>query len=94
MKIQDELKFKYGQSVKLIFRLEDVFWRKPENLTENYQKLIEETIVEVNFIGVSKRIVVRLHLANDPPIIITRPKTEIVFFALKRRSRFRGVSKI
>ena len=82
LNIQEELKLRDGQSVKLVFRPEDVFLRKPENLTQNYQKLTDGTVEEVNFIGAFERVVVRLHLSNNLPIIVTRPKTETVSFPL------------
>ena len=79
---EDSAKFRNGQSVKIVFRPEDVFLRKPENLTQNYQKLAEGTIEEINFVGAFERVVVRLDLSEKPPIIVTRPKTETSAFPL------------
>ena len=75
--------FRNGQSVKIVFRPEDVFLRKPENLTQNYQELAAGTIEEVNFVGAFERVVVRLDLASRPPVIVTRPKTETLNFPLE-----------
>lgn len=80
---EDSAKFRNGQSVKIVFRPEDVFLRKPENLTQNYQKLAEGTIEEINFVGAFERVVVRLDLSEKPPIVVTRPKTETSAFPLE-----------
>jgi sulfate transport system ATP-binding protein len=82
LEIEDEVKLRDGQSVKLVFRPEDVFLRKPENLTQHYQKLTAGTVEEVNFVGAFERVVVRLNLAAKQPIIVTRPKTETTAFPL------------
>jgi ABC-type Fe3+/spermidine/putrescine transport system ATPase subunit len=82
LEIEDDVKFKDGQSVKLVFRPEDVFLRKPENLTQHYQKLTGGVVEEVNFVGAFERVVVRLNLAKGQPIIVTRPKTETNVFPL------------
>ncbi|HLM02695.1 MAG TPA: ABC transporter ATP-binding protein [Pyrinomonadaceae bacterium] len=83
LEIEDQLaNFRDGQSVKLIFRPEDVFLRKPENLTQHYQKLAGGAVEEINFVGAFERVVVRLDLSTQQPIIITRPKTETTAFAL------------
>jgi ABC-type Fe3+/spermidine/putrescine transport system ATPase subunit len=82
LEIEDEVKFKDGQPVKLVFRPEDVFLRKPENLTQHYQKLTEGLIEEVNFVGAFERVVVRLNLSTRQPIIVSRPKTETTVFPL------------
>lgn len=71
-----------GQSVKLVFRPEDVFLRKPENLSQHYQKLTDGAVEEINFVGAFERVVVRLNLSHKQPIIITRPKTETAAFPL------------
>jgi sulfate transport system ATP-binding protein len=82
IEIEDADKFKDGQSVKLVFRPEDVFLRKPENLTQNYHKLTDGTIEEINFVGAFERVVVRLNLSSEQPIIVSRPKTETMAFPL------------
>lgn len=81
--IEEANKLRDGQSVKLVFRPEDVFLRKPENLTQNYQKLGSATVEEVNFVGAFERVVVRLDLSARQPITVTRPKTETVAFPLE-----------
>jgi ABC-type Fe3+/spermidine/putrescine transport system ATPase subunit len=73
---------KDGERAKLIFRPEDVFLRKPENLTQNYQKLTEGIIKEVNFVGAFERVVAILDLPGEPPVIVIRPKTETTVFPL------------
>lgn len=83
LKISEDDHFRDGQSVKLVFRPEDVFLRKPENLTRDYQRLTDGTVEEVNFVGAFERVVVRLNLANRQPIIVTRPKTETNEYPLK-----------
>ena len=82
LELEEENRFKDGQAVKLVFRPEDVFLRKPENLTQHYQKLTGGTVEEVNFVGAFERVVVRLTLSNRQSIIVTRPKTETSAFPL------------
>jgi sulfate/thiosulfate transport system ATP-binding protein len=82
IELEDGMSFKEGQSVKLVFRPEDVFLRKPENLTQNYQKLTSGVVEEVNFVGAFERVIVRLDLSAKQPIIVTRPKTETLAFPL------------
>jgi ABC-type Fe3+/spermidine/putrescine transport system ATPase subunit len=82
LEIEEQTNFRDGQSVKLVFRPEDVFLRKPENLTQHYQKLTGGTVEEINFVGAFERVVVRLDLSTHQPIIITRPKTETTAFPL------------
>ena len=78
----DEYNFRDGQSVKLVFRPEDVFLRRPENLIQNYQKLTEGVVEETSFVGAFERVGVRLVTHNKQPIVITRPKTETSAFPL------------
>jgi sulfate transport system ATP-binding protein len=80
--IEEDAQVRDGQSVKLVFRPEDVFLRKPENLTQNYQPLTEGFIEEVNFVGAFERVVVRLNISTRQPVIVTRPKTETTGFPL------------
>lgn len=82
LEAEDKTKFREGQSVKLIFRPEDVFLRKPENLTQHYQKLTGGTVEEISFVGAFERVVFRLNLSARQPIIVTRPKTETLAFPL------------
>jgi ABC-type Fe3+/spermidine/putrescine transport system ATPase subunit len=83
LEIEEQTNFRDGQSVKLVFRPEDVFLRQPENLTQHYQKLTDGTVEEINFVGAFERVVVRLDLSSAQPIIITRPKTETSAFPLQ-----------
>ena len=82
LEIEEETRLKDGQSAKLVFRPEDVFLRKPENLTQHYQVLTDGTVQEVNFVGAFERVVVELNLSTEQPIIVTRPKTETAAFPL------------
>lgn len=83
LKIETDAKVRDGQSVKLVFRPEDVFLRKPENLTQSYQQLTDGFVEEVNFVGAFERVVVRLNISTRQPIIVTRPKTETTAFPLE-----------
>ena len=83
LKLEDETTAREGQSVKLVFRPEDVFLRKPENLTQNYQLLTDGFVEEENFVGAFERVVVRLNISNKQTIIVTRPKTETTAFPLE-----------
>lgn len=80
---QDDREFKEGEKVKMIFRPEDVFLRRPENLTQNYQKLTDGTIEEVTFVGAFERLTVRVGLPGREEIFVNRPKTETANFPLK-----------
>jgi sulfate/thiosulfate transport system ATP-binding protein len=82
LEIEDEMKMKDGQSAKLVFRPEDVFLRKPENLTQHYQELTDGVVEEVNFVGAFERVRVRLNLSTEQPIVVSRPKTETIAFPL------------
>ena len=82
LEIEDSEKFREEQAVKLVFRPEDVFLRKPENLTQHYQLMTQGTIEEVSFVGAFERVVVKLDLADKPSIIVARPKTETAAFPL------------
>jgi ABC-type Fe3+/spermidine/putrescine transport system ATPase subunit len=83
LQIDPDAKVRDGQSVKLVFRPEDVFLRKPENLTQNYHLLTDGFVEEVNFVGAFERVVVRLNITTRQPIIVTRPKTETTAFPLE-----------
>lgn len=83
IELDEEMNFRDGQSVKLVFRPEDVFLRKPENLTQHYQKMTGATVEEINFVGAFERVVVRLDISNRQPIVVTRPKTETSAFPLR-----------
>jgi ABC-type Fe3+/spermidine/putrescine transport system ATPase subunit len=76
-----------GQSVKLVFRPEDVFLRHPENLMQHYQKLADGIVEEVSFVGAFERLSVRLDIGDGMPIVVTRPKTETSVFPLRGGER-------
>lgn len=88
---QEEAKnFREGQSVKLVFRPEDVCLSK-ENLPEKCHFLAEGFVEETNFVGAFERLSVRLQLGSDSthnkqinvPIIVTRPKPETTALPLE-----------
>ena len=85
--ISEAHQFPDGQPVKLVVRPEDVFLRRPENLTQRYQKLADGVVQEVNFIGAFERVGVRLDLPGHGPVIVTRPKTETAAFPLEPGQR-------
>jgi len=68
--------FREGQSMKLVFRPEDVFLRRPDNLMQNYQNLAEAVVEEVSFVGAFERLQIRLKTNERQTVIVTRPKTE------------------
>jgi ABC-type Fe3+/spermidine/putrescine transport system ATPase subunit len=76
--------FADGSAVKMVVRPEDVFLRRPENLTQNYQKLTDGTVDEVSFVGAFERILVKVDLPGKDGIVVTRPKTETAAFPLHR----------
>jgi ABC-type Fe3+/spermidine/putrescine transport system ATPase subunit len=80
---EDASKFKEGQAAKLVFRPEDIFLRKPENLSQHYQALGNGTVEEVSFVGAFERLVVRLKIGRGQTVIVTRPKTETTIFPLE-----------
>ena len=82
MHIDEGLSFKEGSSVKMVFRPEDVFLRRPENLTQKYEKLTQGTVQEVSFVGAFERVTVAVDLPGKDSIIVIRPKTETAAFPL------------
>lgn len=80
--IDQDIVFTEGEQVKMVFRPEDVFLRRPENLTQKYQKLTEGTVEEVSFVGAFERVAVRVGLPGRESIIVNRPKTETAAFPL------------
>ena len=83
LEIDEDIVFADGRRVKMIFRPEDVFLRRPENLTQKYQKLTEGTVEEVSFVGAFERVSVRINLPGQDLIIVSRPKTETAAFPLR-----------
>src|SRR5436305_5188072 len=57
-------KFRPGQSVKLVFRPEDVCVSQDANLPGNCRRLANGVIQEVNFVGAYERLSVRLDLTH------------------------------
>ena len=80
--VDQEAKILEGKPAKLVFRPEDLFLRKPENLTQKYQKLADGVVQEVSFIGAFERVIVEMNLPGDPTFVVTRPKTETAAFPL------------
>jgi ABC-type Fe3+/spermidine/putrescine transport system ATPase subunit len=81
--VDPEMEFHEGEEVKMVFRPEDVFLRRPENLTQDYQMLENGTIEEVYFVGAFERASVKVDLPGLPSIVVSRPKTETSLFPLK-----------
>jgi hypothetical protein len=67
----------------MVMRPEDVFLRRPENLTQKYQRLAECIVEEISFVGAFERVAIRLQNGAEKHLIITRPKTETAAFPLK-----------
>jgi len=57
-------RFREGQSVKLVFRPEDVCVSRDANLPEGCRRLTNGVIEEVNFVGAYERLNVRLDLTH------------------------------
>lgn len=81
--IEGDVQYKEDCPVKMVFRPEDVFLRRPENLTQKYQKLTDGTIEEVSFVGAFERVTVNVGLPGNDSIIVVRPKTETSAFPLR-----------
>jgi len=58
--------FRDGQSVKLVFRPEDVCISQDANLPGGCRRLTNGVIQEVNFVGAYERLIVRLDLTHRP----------------------------
>jgi sulfate transport system ATP-binding protein len=59
-------RFREGQSVKLVFRPEDVCLSRDANLPEGCRRLANGVIEEVSFVGAYERVNVRLDLTHRP----------------------------
>jgi sulfate/thiosulfate transport system ATP-binding protein len=57
-------RFREGQSVKLVFRPEDVCISQDANLPEGCRRLTNGVIEEVNFVGAYQRLTIRLDLTH------------------------------
>lgn len=87
VEIGDEYDLDDGQAAKLIIRPEDVFLRRPDNLSQRYQKLTEGIVEEMSFVGAFERLSVRLASHDGQRLIVTRPKTETATFHLYEGQR-------
>ena len=71
---KETTRFREGQSVKLVFRPEDVCLSQDANLPEGCRRLANGVIEEINFVGAYERLNVRLDLThrrkaeNEPPL--------------------------
>lgn len=79
--------FREGQSVKMVFRPEDVFLRRPDNLKQAFHSLSEATVQEVSFVGAFERLQIRLETNEAQQLIVTRPKTETTMNPLTEGDR-------
>ena len=66
----------------MVFRPEDVFLRRAENLRQPYTKLCDGVIGEVSFVGSFERVAVRIDVPGLETIFVTRPKSETAIFPL------------
>lgn len=82
LELDDDSKLKNGSDATLVFRPEDVFLRKPENLTQHYHRLTSGVVDGVSFVGAFERVTVSLNLGEKKTITVTRPKTETTAFPL------------
>jgi ABC-type Fe3+/spermidine/putrescine transport system ATPase subunit len=57
-------RFREGQSVKLVFRPEDVCLSQDANLPEGCRRLTNGVVEEVNFVGAYQRLTIRLDLTH------------------------------
>jgi putative spermidine/putrescine transport system ATP-binding protein len=83
----ENARFSEGQSVKLVFRPEDVALSAFGDFTGNARYLISGVVEEANFVGAYERLSVRLEYRTRQPIIVTRPKPETIAFPLKTGDR-------
>jgi ABC-type Fe3+/spermidine/putrescine transport system ATPase subunit len=63
---KETTRFREGQSVKLVFRPEDVCLSRDANLPEGCRRLANGVIEEVSFVGAYERVNVRLDLTHRP----------------------------
>lgn len=57
-------RFREGQSVKLVFRPEDVCISQDANLPEGCRRLTNGVVQEINFVGAYQRLIIRLDLTH------------------------------
>jgi ABC-type Fe3+/spermidine/putrescine transport system ATPase subunit len=82
IQLENNSGFRNGEHAKLVFRPEDLFLRRPENLTQRYQRLAEGKVKEVSFVGAFERVSVVMNLPGTPTFFVVRPKTETAAFPL------------
>jgi sulfate transport system ATP-binding protein len=82
LEVDGEPEFEEGTRVKMIFRPEDVFLRRAENLTQKYQKLADGAVEEIAFVGAFERLIIRVGLPGRETILVNRPKSETAAFPL------------
>ncbi|MFT3744630.1 MAG: ABC transporter ATP-binding protein [Pyrinomonadaceae bacterium] len=82
VELDEDFDVRNGDKVKMVFRPEDVFLRRPENLVQKYRKLIDGVVEEVSFVGAFERVTVRIGLPGTDTIIVNRPKSETAAFPL------------
>lgn len=80
--LDDPQNYREGDRVKIVFRPEDVFLRRPENLTQRYHPFCDGTIEHESFVGAFERVSVRVDLPGRQSITVIRPKTETAAFPL------------
>jgi ABC-type Fe3+/spermidine/putrescine transport system ATPase subunit len=71
-------RFREGQSVKLVFRPEDVCVSKDANLPEGCRRLANGVIEEVSFVGSYERLNVRLDLTHRQQIDDEPPLYQVI----------------
>lgn len=76
-------RFAEGQSVKLVFRPEDVVLSELGKYPSQTHYLINGIVEETSFVGAYERLSVRLEYTNRQPVSVTRPKPEATAFPLK-----------
>jgi putative spermidine/putrescine transport system ATP-binding protein len=80
--IDKDVRAREGETVKMVFRPEDVFLRVAENLRQPYTKLCDGVVDAVSFVGSFERVGVRVDVPGVETIFVTRPKSETAVFPL------------
>lgn len=70
-------RFREGQSVKLVFRPEDVCISQDANLPEGCRRLTNGVIEEVSFVGAYQRLIVRLDLTHRQQVTNEAPLYDV-----------------
>src|SRR4051812_1118714 len=82
LEIDKDVRAREGETIKMVFRPEDVFLRRAENLRQPYQKLCDGVVEQVSFVGSFERIAVQIETPEPRTIYVTRPKSETTIFPL------------